>query len=83
MAAAEKMLLRLIPHYSLLRINLCDEFLKERCEDLDLKHSDLLELRIAVAGLGAILEVVNLVMGEKEHSNGKLSPDNVILMLYY
>jgi len=74
MAAAEKMLLALLPDYCLSEINFRDQYIKDCFEDLDLKHSDLPDVKIAVAGLGAILEVANLVMGVK---NGKLTPGEV------
>ena len=65
MAAAEKMLLALLADFSLSEINFRDQYIKDCVEDLDLKNSDLPDLKIAVAGLGAILEVANLVIGRK------------------
>ena len=83
MAAAEKMLLALLPDYSLLEINFGDQYIMDCFEDLDLRHSDLPDLKIAVAGLGAILEVANLVMGCKNQNNGKSSLEEVTFLIFH
>ena len=80
MAAAEELLFKIIHN-----LDVCDtgallpptkhtdEYLanvvKDVCYEVDLKMNDLTELRIALASLGAIVEVVNQVMGGEESGN--------------
>jgi len=72
MASAKKILKDLIPDkkYSLLPDNVDAQRLKEYCEQKRFENSDLTNLKIAVAGFGAILEVANLVMGAKDQHQG-------------
>ena len=76
MASAEKILFNLIPDYDdqLLPFYVEDEHIKEFCENRCFENSDLINLKIAVAGFGAIIEVANLVMGAQEQCRGKLHP---------
>ena len=76
MASAKKILKDLIPdqNYSFLPDNVDAQRVKEYCELKRFENSDLTNLKIAVAGFGAILEVANLVMGAKDQHQGKLHP---------
>ena len=73
MASAEQILIDLIPDYDhqFLPFSFGDQLIVEFCTSYDLKMSDLPELRIVVASLGAIIEVANLVMGAEESCKGK------------
>ena len=72
MPSAEKILFDMLPDYhdQLLPFSFGDQFVKNFCENCDLMNCDLVNLRIAVAGLGAMIEVANLVMGAKDQSKG-------------
>merc|ERR1719320_1568367 len=47
-----------------------DEHIKEFCENRCFENKDLINLKIAVAGFGAIIEVANLVMGAQGQCKG-------------
>ena len=80
MAAAEELLFKIIHN-----LDVCDtgtflpptkhtdEYLdhavKNACHEVGLKISDQTKLRIALASLGTIIEVVNQVMGGEEKGN--------------
>ena len=83
MASAEKILFDLIPDSDdqLLPFSFGDQLIEKYCTNHDLKMSDLSELRIGVASLGAIIEVANLVMGAKDQRKGKLRP--VIFCIFF
>ena len=76
MASAEKILSDLLPdrYEHLLPFYVKDERVKEICEHYGFENTDLTNLKIAVAGSGALLEVANLVMGAMEQRKGKLHP---------
>merc|ERR1712013_451412 len=72
MASAEKILFDLLPDYydQLLPFYSGDQHIKEFCENRCLENKDLINLKIAVASVGAIIEVANIVMGAKEQEKG-------------
>ena len=74
MASAEKILSSLMPDYydQLLPFFVNDQHVKEICEYKRFENSDLTNLKIAVVGSGAIIEVANLVMGAMDQNKGKL-----------
>ena len=74
MAAAEKILFDLLPDYydQLLPFNVGDQHIKNFCENSCLENKDLINLKMAVVGVGAMIEVANLVMGAQNQEKGKL-----------
>jgi len=73
MHTAEKILSELIPddYYDrLLPFSVKDQRVKKVCEYYQFESSDLTNLKIAVAGSGAIIEVANLVMGALDQRKG-------------
>jgi len=72
MASAEKILSDLLPdrYEHLLPFYVKDERVKEICEHYGFENTDLTNLKIAVAGSGALLEVANLVMGAMDQRKG-------------
>ena len=74
MASAEKILFDLLPDYydQLLPFYVGDQHIKEFCENHCLENKDLINLKIAVAGAGVMIEVANIVMGAKKQEKGKL-----------
>ena len=74
MDSAKKILKDLIPdqNYSLLPDNVDAQRVKEYCEHKRFENSDLTNLKIAVAGAEAIIEVANHVMGAMDQRKGKL-----------
>jgi len=72
MTSAKKILSDLIPDYydQLLPFYVNGQHVKEYCKLKSFENSDLTNLKIAVAGYGAIIEVANLVMGAKDQRKG-------------
>ena len=68
MASAEKILFDLDPQYDdqLLPFCVSERRVKEVCDYRRFENSDLMNLKIAVAGFGALIEVANLVMGARD-----------------
>jgi len=75
MHTAEKILSDLIPddyYDQLLPFSVKDQHVKKVCEYYQFENSDLTNLKIAVAGSGAIIEVANLVMGAMDQRKGNM-----------
>jgi len=72
MASAEKILFDLDPQYDdqLLPFCVSEKRVKEVCDYRRFENSDLMNLKIAVAGFGALIEVANLVMGARDQRKG-------------
>ena len=72
MASAEKILFDLDPQYDdqLLPFCVSERRVKEVCDYRRFENSDLMNLKIAVAGFGALIEVANLVMGAQDQRKG-------------
>jgi len=86
MSSAEKILFDMLPDYDydqLLPFSFGDQFVKDFCENCHLMNCDLINLRIAVAGLGAMIEVANLVVGAKDQSKGMFPLESICAFLMF